>query len=228
MVAPNDSLGQVLVFHGHHLIDANPGLLGHAFGLPPLPAFLIRFFVHARFLSASSRSSPDADSFNLPLCQLKQPPAGLSCLHDRAVQGCRASDRSLDFDRSLGCNTSLDRCPHVRAGENREAGEIPARGRRCIRREVRARFHCDSHRGKVARDSLPAVSQKTCPSRCCSDASAASIRASPARRASSARGGHRMGRSGPHYARPGGKACAHEPLRLHSSLAFSYQPQRQD
>ena len=36
----NDSLGQVLVFQGHHLISVNPGFLGHAFGLPPLPAFL--------------------------------------------------------------------------------------------------------------------------------------------------------------------------------------------
>jgi hypothetical protein len=145
----------------------------------------------------------------------------------RACRACRASERSLEFDSSLGCNTPLDRCPRVRAGENREAGENPARGRRCIRREVRARYHCDSRRGKVARDSLQAVSQKTCPSRCCSDASAASIRASPARRASSARGGHRMGRSGTHYARPGGKACPHEPHRFYSSLAYSHPPQRQ-
>ena len=40
MVAPNDSLGQVLVFQGHHLISVNPALLGHALGVPPLPAFL--------------------------------------------------------------------------------------------------------------------------------------------------------------------------------------------
>ena len=33
-----------------------------------LPAFLIRFFVHARFLSATSRLSPVADSFNPPFC----------------------------------------------------------------------------------------------------------------------------------------------------------------
>ena len=53
---------------GSHLISINPGLLGHAFGLPSpscLRAFLICVFVHARFLSASSRSSPVADSFVL-------------------------------------------------------------------------------------------------------------------------------------------------------------------
>jgi hypothetical protein len=46
-----DSLGQVLVFHGHHLIDANPGLLGHAFGLAPLPAFLSSSFAFSSTLA---------------------------------------------------------------------------------------------------------------------------------------------------------------------------------
>jgi hypothetical protein len=44
----------------------------------------------------------------------------------------------------------------------REAGENPAQGRYCIRREVPANCHCDHSRGKAARKSLSAVSQKTC------------------------------------------------------------------
>ncbi len=48
------------------------------------------------------------------------------------------------------------------AGIKREAGENPAQGRYCIRREVRAFCHCDASCGKAVRESLSAVSQKTC------------------------------------------------------------------
>jgi hypothetical protein len=47
----NDSLGQVLVFQGHHLIAADPGFMGHAFGLPPLPAFLPSSFAFLSMLA---------------------------------------------------------------------------------------------------------------------------------------------------------------------------------
>jgi hypothetical protein len=52
-------------------------------------------------------------------------------------------------------------------GMKREAGESPAQGRYCIRREVRAHCHCNGCCGKAARKSLRAVSQKTCLSSSC-------------------------------------------------------------
>jgi hypothetical protein len=47
----NDSLGQVVVYQGHHLIAVNPGLLGHALGVPPLPAFVPSSFAFSSMLA---------------------------------------------------------------------------------------------------------------------------------------------------------------------------------
>jgi hypothetical protein len=46
-----DSFGQVAVYQGHHLIAANPGFLGHAFGLATLPAFVPSSFAFSSMLA---------------------------------------------------------------------------------------------------------------------------------------------------------------------------------
>jgi hypothetical protein len=46
----NDSLGQVVVYQGHHLIADNRGFLGHAFGLATLPAFVPSSFAFSSML----------------------------------------------------------------------------------------------------------------------------------------------------------------------------------
>ena len=47
----NDSLGQVVVYQGHHLIADNRGFLGHAFGLATLPAFVPSSFAFSSVLA---------------------------------------------------------------------------------------------------------------------------------------------------------------------------------